>query len=149
MKLIRETRMKFSRKKLEELIVDVIKSEVKGNYGHSKEDGTFDDGKGSGSISRKDLGQFKRVGGKKAGNREPCGRKDRKRLCSDEVQREVLLGELENNDGLYIRHIIRQELQKYLGEKAKENGCSFNDILKFVRAFKSADSFKYSAPKNS
>ena len=113
-----------------------------GNSGHKKSDGKFakDDDDGSYSLSGKDCkkrktGQYKMTKGKAGPSRSPCGRLDRKKLCSEDKQKDLYYREsLEN----LIRTTIKQEIEK----ATRANNCTTNDILNWVDKFQDANKGK-------
>ena len=54
--------------------------------------------------------------------------------------------DLDANDGLYIRHIIRQELdalaKELAGDDDGQGGCSFPAVLRVIKQFKAAEQYK-------
>ena len=109
-----------------------------GNAGHKKSDGTFAavDDDGSYSLSGKDCkkrktGQYKMTKGKAGPSRSPCGRKNRKKLCSEDKQKDLYYREALEN---LIRTTIKQEIAK----ATRANNCTTNDILNWIDKFEDA-----------
>ena len=139
---------RLTKEKLREMVLDVIKEQSPIH----NQDGEFDDWDSSGSWS-KDGRQFERTGKSKGKNKEPCGRKSKKRKhCkkNEEVDRQEQSDaeEFTDQDAQYVRAIIRDEFKSFINDKAKQSNCSMSDVLRLIRGFKAAETFKYSAPKN-
>tara|TARA_Y100000034_G_scaffold131547_2_gene192506 strand:- start:305 stop:940 length:636 start_codon:yes stop_codon:yes gene_type:complete len=60
-----------------------------------------------------------------------------------------LAEDLEGNDGLYLRHIVRQELERLAIQlnRGKKGGCSWDDVLTVMRQWKAAEQYKPPKPK--
>jgi len=115
-----------------------------GNRVHKK-DGTWGSADDDGSWSIKKMagcpegGQHKYTNGKKSGDREPCGRQDRKKLCREEVidsQHDNII-QTYNRERLeaLIRDTIKDELQKM---RQGKGSCSWNQILRGMNSIEKA-----------
>jgi hypothetical protein len=116
----------------------IIKDGCVGNSNHN-EDGEFDDydSKGSYSLSgkgcKRKTGQYKRSKDALQGDRSPCGRKNRKKLCKEDI---------EERD-TYIRKrlemLIRDTIKDEISKAAKRNNCTMQDILSFINTYEKAE----------
>ena len=76
--------------------------------------------------------------------------KDNKPLWEDELhqhQDQQLEEDIDGQDALYFRHIIRQELEKLAGELTKPSknssgGCSWEDVLTVMKQWRAAEQYK-------
>lgn len=61
-----------------------------------------------------------------------------------------LAEEIDGQDSLYFRHIIRQELEKLAGQLSggkRSGGCSWDDVLTVMKQWKAAEQYKPPKPK--
>ena len=76
--------------------------------------------------------------------------RDNQPLWEDELHNtapddEHLEEEIDGQDALYFRHIVRQELEKLAGEltgKKRAGGCSWQYVLTVMKQWKSAEQYK-------
>tara|TARA_R110000737_G_scaffold300171_2_gene307003 strand:- start:169 stop:630 length:462 start_codon:yes stop_codon:yes gene_type:complete len=136
--------MKITKNVLRKVIQESLQQEVQitdakcpvGNRVHKK-DGTWGsaDDSGSWSIKKKsgcpDGGQHKYTNGKKAGNREPCGRINRKKLCREEMVDSVDDNISQTYNRERLEALIRDTIKDELGKMSKgKGGCSWNQIIR-------------------
>jgi hypothetical protein len=117
----------------------IIKDGCVGNAAHGldghfvdpdEEDGSYSLPKGKGC--ERPTGQHKRKGRKRVGDREPCGRQDRRKMCSEDMEQKNLVYTER------LKSLIRRTIKDEISKAARKNNCTMNDILMALDRFEDA-----------